>query len=408
MITISVVKVDNKEYFRGKIGKEVYNVLVSPEMRELLTNAQEKLTTCETFEEAQVVLTETFEATNKDRIAEDSALESVLGDDLFLNKKTGKYHVKLDNKIAKKPIHDFFVNKMIEANDKGLSPRPWLIFWVRLMRNDLYSSSSTKVQTLVNYLKAQYTCNETVEKYEKEGYSNEVSKEKSTFDQISITEEGILAAFKYVQLSDTKYSVEKDEKTGEQKIVEKARYERKLEVDENSGKVIKDELDLPTISEEFVFYPPVMGRTGGNPFTCADLANISDESPKGHIIKVGKVHELAKGFTQVNTNDDNSCVPGLHLGGHYYVRGYGGKTNYLLDCLVAPEDIGAVCDVTSYGSDGAIRCRRYMTVGAHFVVSKGMYHPSKYAQLLDAEWDVIKAEIIDKLGEQIKDAEAKL
>jgi hypothetical protein len=29
-----------------------------------------------------------------------------------------------------------------------------------------------------------------------------------------------------------------------------------------------------------------------------------------------------------------------------------------LDCLVAPEDIGAVCDVRR--EDGAIRCRRYM------------------------------------------------
>jgi hypothetical protein len=39
----------------------------------------------------------------------------------------------------------------------------------------------------------------------------------STFDQISITEEGILAAFKYVKLIDQKYIVEKDDK-GEQVI----------------------------------------------------------------------------------------------------------------------------------------------------------------------------------------------
>jgi hypothetical protein len=58
--------------------------------------------------------------------------------------------------------------------------------------------------------------------------------------------------------------------------------------------------------------------------------------------------------------------------GHYYVKSYNGVSSYLVDCLVAPEDIGAVCDVRR--EDGAIRCRRYMVTGGHFAVSKGMYH----------------------------------
>jgi hypothetical protein len=40
------------------------------------------------------------------------------------------------------------------------------------------------------------------------------------------------------------------------------------------------------------------------------------------------------------------------------VKSYNGVSSYLVDCLVAPEDIGAVCDVRR--EDGAIRCRRYM------------------------------------------------
>jgi hypothetical protein len=47
------------------------------------------------------------------------------------------------------------LSKMIEASEKGLSPKPWL-FRVRLMRNKLYMKNSTKVETLVEYLKAQY------------------------------------------------------------------------------------------------------------------------------------------------------------------------------------------------------------------------------------------------------------
>jgi hypothetical protein len=64
-----------------------------------------------------------------------------------------------------------------------------------------------------------------------------------------------------------------------------------------------------------------------------------------HVIKIGKIHALTAGFGQVNTNDNQSCVKGLHLGGHYYVKSYNGVSSYLVDCLVAPEDIGAVCDV---------------------------------------------------------------
>jgi hypothetical protein len=66
--------------------------------------------------------------------------------------------------------------------------------------------NSTKVETLVEYLKAQYL-DEAVSAKLEEGYSS--TNQLSTFDQISITEEGILAAFKYVKLIDQKYIVEK-------------------------------------------------------------------------------------------------------------------------------------------------------------------------------------------------------
>jgi hypothetical protein len=41
---------------------------------------------------------------------------------------------------------------MIEARKRAFS-KPWLVFWVRLMRNKLYMKNSTKVETLVEYLK---------------------------------------------------------------------------------------------------------------------------------------------------------------------------------------------------------------------------------------------------------------
>jgi hypothetical protein len=101
-----------------------------------------------------------------------------------------------------------------------------------------------------------------------------------------------------------------------------------------------------------------MQRQNNDPFTCQDINDTTTEPAMAHVIKIGKIHALTAGFGQVNTNDNQSCVKGLHLGGHYYVKSYNGVSSYLVDCLVAPEDIGAVCDVRR--EDGAIRCRRYM------------------------------------------------
>jgi hypothetical protein len=86
------------------------------------------------------------------------------------------------------------------------------------------------------------------------------------------------------------------------------------------------------------------------------------------------------------------------------VKSYNGVSSYLVDCLVAPEDIGAVCDVRR--EDGAIRCRRYMVTGGHFAVSKGMSIILR--KMLDAEWIEVKAKVIADLNAAKAEIEAKL
>jgi len=96
------------------------------------------------------------------------------------------------------------------------------------------------------------------------------------------------------------------------------------------------------------------------------------------------------------------------LGGYYYVQGYGGKSAYLVDCLLGPEDVGAVCDTDDWrDSEGAIRCSRYMVTGSHQFVSKGMYHPATYGALLDAEWVEYKKIAVDAARQAEKDIETR-
>ncbi len=179
-----------------------------------------------------------------------------------------------------------------------------------------------------------------------------------------------------------------------------AKYARTLEVDPLTGQVTKDELNLPAHAEDLQFIPPIMG-INGDAFTCRDLDDVQDVT-ESHEIRVGKVHELLQGFDAVNCDDNTVAVKGLHLGGYYYVDGFSGQTKYLVDCLVAPEDIGAVADLRS-NSEGAIRCKRYMVTGAHFKVNRAMYHPSKYAEMLDDEWSKAKIEAINNLLLEIEE-----
>jgi len=407
MITINEIKVNEKKYLTGQIGKENYSIEATPEAKEKLLDFKRKFNSAQDFTAAQEIMDNALDSIKAFKIAESNELVEILKGDLYHDTKKNTYHVMYNGKRGKDPIHKFFVDKMIEASEKTLDPKPWLIFWVRLMRNPLYKNDSHKVNVLINYLSAQYTNKNAAEKLmEEDGFGEEVATKLSTYDQISITEQGILAAFKYVALITDKYEVATDEESGKQIIKKTERYKTSMKINDVTGEVLEENLDLPEYAEDIIFAPPVM-RQDGDAFSCRSLDEDSGVNP-GHNIRVGMVHELT-GFEQVNTNDSSFGVKGLHLGGYYYVKGYSGRTNYLVDCLISPEDIGAVCDTNDWSnSEGAIRCKRYMVIGAHEHINKGMYHPSAYATLIDADWDTAKAEAIAGLEKAIKDTEAQL
>ena len=53
----------------------------------------------------------------------------------------------------------------------------------------------------------------------------------------------------------------------------------------------------------------------------------------------------------VDTNDERSCVKGLHVGGLKYIAWYSGEIH---NVFIDPMHVGAVPD----SRDGAIRCSR--------------------------------------------------
>jgi hypothetical protein len=106
----------------------------------------------------------------------------------------------------------------------------------------------------------------------------------------------------------------------------------------------------------------------------------------GHFIKVGCTHRL-ESWDLVNTNDEVSCVPGLHVGGLKYISWYSGEIH---NVFIDPMHVGAVPDDV----DGAIRCLQYFVHSSLVGVNGSIYHSSTYASMTDEEWGEMREEAI--------------
>jgi hypothetical protein len=127
--------------------------------------------------------------------------------------------------------------------------------------------------------------------------------------------------------------------------------------------------------------------TGGDAFYCEGA---NGYAKPGHFIKVGCTHRLDS-WDQVNTDDNDSCVPGLHFGGLKYISGYGGEIH---NVFVDPMHIGAVPD----DSTGAIRCLQYFVHSSLAGVNGSIYHSSTYAAKTDAQWAEDRKEAVKAFG----------
>lgn len=276
----------------------------------------------------------------------------------------------------------------MESVEKDIDPTPIVKAWVRFLRNRNFTNY--KAAKFADYITSLIVDMEEVNRLmEEEGYSKDSAVERATYNDVAITQEGLLVTKKYARLLTEGWEI--DQETN--KAVKKSLYKKEDDkINMQTGVITKGKDILPEFTEELFFEPPLMG-TGGDAFLSGD-----DE---GHMIAVGKKHTL-KEWSMVNTNDDTSCVKGLHVGGWNYVSCYKSLNCQLLECFVDPMEIGAICDVRE-GSDGAIRVREYFVFGAVEGRTKGIYHSSKYAAMKDAEWDEFKKEAVENANKKVKD-----
>lgn len=303
---------------------------------------------------------------------------------LLVNEETGKFYLKTtDGKtISTKPLPQALVDRILTSVEKGIDFIPIVKFWTRFLRmfakrNIPYDPA--KAARLANYVNKTVIDYDLKAELEKNGVASGTATERATVPDTPISVEGLLVTYKVSLEVLTKF-----DKEG--KVV--SRYA--AEFDEDTG---EKTVAIPEYVEDRLFEPAVM-KKGGDPFYCymlEDIAGGAKARPKpGHFIRVGRVHEL-ESWDNVNCNDHQSCVPGLHAGGRTYIQGYTNYTGAVThEVFICPSDLGAVTDDGS----GALRVLKYYVHKSNAGINRSIYHSSKYAAMTDAEWDTIREEAI--------------
>jgi len=285
----------------------------------------------------------------------------------------GRHFVQFgEGEVLGTPLPESLVNRFYESHDKGVDVSPLYKLWMRWLRNPILSKKNEKfTERFFDFIDMKYV-HPTLKKelMEEHGLSEELAEQRATMYQVKITKEGLVNAFKVSREIMHKY----DSETGE----EVPRYKRTFNVD--TGEIEGE--GLPDTVEERLFEPSVMG-TGGDAFYCEGANGFTNP---GHFIKVGCTHRLSS-WDEVNTNDNATCVKGLHVGGLKYIAWYSGEIH---NVFIDPMHIGAVPD----SEDGAIRCLQYFVHSSLVGVNGSMYHSSAYAAKTDEEWVKLKHDVL--------------
>jgi hypothetical protein len=368
----------------GSVKGQNFGIAFSEEKYAKMIELAQKSTEVETVEEFNAIVEE-FLPLTKESFAD--TVETACPY-IHINRATGKYFLKNNGIVSKVPMPESFVDRILVSIEKDIDVMPLIKFWTRLLRNPYLTPSKTR--RICNYIAKTYVDYEmAAELINTQGVSEPVAYQRATTLQTPITKEGLLCTYKVSREVKTKYVLDEN---NEKQVVD--RYPSTSTIDENTGEVTTT-TEEPLFMEERIFQPAVM-HTSGDAFECDGVL--------GHIIKVGSRIVLPE-WSQVDRNDDHSCVKGLHVGNLDYIKGYhteGVTEKHYI--FVDPMFIGAITDDGS----GALRVKEYYVYGTFTGVTKSIYHSSTYAAMTDAEWEKMRKEAIETADKIRLDMEATL
>ena len=356
----------------GTINGKPFNIPKSDEMINLLTEVQK-----DPSDENIATLWNTIEGARHTIIAGSNKY-------LIYSPASKKYYLTLDGKVSKYPIPDSLVEFIEESYDKDIDFMPVIKAWeaknIIVMKR---GCNTDMIEYFEAYLNTEYLDKEEynrliTEKELEEGYARGLA----TYQDIAITQEGLLATYKVAEQVTWAYEmVEQEDGTFEK--VQKDRYKKiPSKVDDVTGDVLTEESFVkPESKEEFVFTPAIY--THGDKFFSGNKL--------GYIYEVGKMQYLPK---DAKRNLNNTFGGGgLYIGGLRYVEGYRNHGTHVLTCFVNPRDI------ISFQSEGhAIRVDALMpyNIWDEDAPLKGKYHSSEYGKTSEERIDAIVTEAIEQ------------
>ena len=298
---------------------------------------------------------------------------------IYVNPSSGEFFLKVGDVVTNQPMPKALVDRIYESIDMGIDFEPLVKMWTRWLRNPLLKEKGQNFsERFFNFVNMKYVHPKLMkELVEEQGLTEDVAERRATMYQMKITKEGLLNGYKVSKEVLHKYDAESGERVD--------RYKRTFNPD--TGEI--DSEGIPEVVEDRLFEPAIMG-SGGDAFSCEGSNGFNSD---GHFIKVGCSHRLPS-WDCVNTNDDRSCVPGLHVGGLKYISFYSGEIH---NVFIDPMHVGAIPDDV----DGAIRCLQYFVHSSLAGVNGSIYHSSTYAAKTDQEWEDMRREILTEYLDQV-------
>tara|TARA_R110000824_G_scaffold75837_1_gene192306 strand:- start:587 stop:1741 length:1155 start_codon:yes stop_codon:yes gene_type:complete len=298
---------------------------------------------------------------------------------IYVNPSSGDFFLKVGDVVTNQPMPKALVDRIYESIDMGIDFEPLVKMWTRWLRNPLLKEKGQNFsERFFNFVNMKYVHPKLMkELVEEQGLTEDVAERRATMYQMKITKEGLLNGYKVSKEVLHKYDAESGERVD--------RYKRTFNPD--TGEI--DSEGIPEVVEDRLFEPAIMG-SGGDAFSCEGSNGFNSD---GHFIKVGCSHRLPS-WDCVNTNDDRSCVPGLHVGGLKYISFYSGEIH---NVFIDPMHVGAIPDDV----DGAIRCLQYFVHSSLAGVNGSIYHSSTYAAKTDQEWEDMRREILTEYLDQV-------
>ena len=303
---------------------------------------------------------------------------------IYVNPSSGDFFLKVGDVVTNQPMPKALVDRIYESIDMGIDFEPLVKMWTRWLRNPLLKEKGQNFsERFFNFVNMKYVHPKLMkELVEEQGLTEDVAERRATMYQMKITKEGLLNGYKVSKEVLHKYDAESGERVD--------RYKRTFNPD--TGEI--DSEGIPEVVEDRLFEPAIMG-SGGDAFSCEGSNGFNSD---GHFIKVGCSHRLPS-WDCVNTNDDRSCVPGLHVGGLKYISFYSGEIH---NVFIDPMHVGAIPDDV----DGAIRCLQYFVHSSLAGVNGSIYHSSTYAAKTDQEWEDMRREILTEYLDQVTQIQA--